>query len=127
MAEILVRGDNSQAAADELAVAIRDIFAADPVRRVMPDSHAPETRTGAEVIMIALSLPPAVTATADIISRAQLGERVKRLIAKVAALHKSTGARVLIDPGNGHPIPLEEARRQDILTALRQVEQRLKR
>jgi hypothetical protein len=126
MAEIQVGGDDSETTADELAAAIREIFTVEPVRRVIADRHTPGTRSGAEVMLIALALPPAVAATADIISKAELGQRVKRLIAKVAVLHKSTRARLLIDPGNGHPIPLEEASRQAIVTALRQVEQRLK-
>jgi hypothetical protein len=71
-------------------------------------------------------LPPAVIGTADLISRSSLQERLRRLTGKAAAVRKATRASILIDPGDGKPIPLEEANRDAILAALKAVEQKLR-
>jgi hypothetical protein len=126
MAEILIRNGDTEAAAGELAAAIRDIFAVEPIRRVIGGQRTPGTRDLTGIVGICLALPGAVTATADIVARAQLGARLQRLIARVATVRKTTGATVLIDPGDGKPIPLEQASHEAILAALRAVEQRLK-
>jgi hypothetical protein len=126
LAEILIRGGETEMAADELASAVRDIFAVDPVRTQIAASYTPGTRVVLELAAVALALPPAVIGTADILSRARLGERVRRLIAKAVAVRKTTRAAILIDPGDGNPIPLEEASHDAIVTALHAVEQRLR-
>jgi hypothetical protein len=126
MADILVRGGETESAASELAATIRDLFGVDPIATRIAASHAPGTRGGLELAAIALALPPALLDTADILSRSRLGERVRRLIAKAASLRKTTRADILIDPGDGKPIPLQEASRDAILAALHAVEQRLK-
>jgi hypothetical protein len=126
MADILVRGGETEVAANELAATIRDLFGVDPIATPIAASHAPGTRVVLELAAIALALPPALLGTADILSRSRLGDRMRRLIAKAASLRKTTRATIFIDPGDGKPIPLEEASRDAILAALHAVEQRLK-
>jgi hypothetical protein len=127
MAEILIRNGDAEAAAIDLAAAIQEIFAVEPLRSSRAAPHTPGTRVLVEATLIALALPPAVIGTADILARAHLGEKLRRLIGKATALRKTTRAAILIDPGDGKPIPLEEANRETILTALQAVEQRLRR
>jgi hypothetical protein len=126
VAEIVVQGGDTEAAAAELAVAVRDIFDVELIRRV-GGGHTPGTRGPLEIAAVCLALPPAATAIVDIVARAQFGARLQRLIARVTTLRKTTRARVLIDLGDGKPIPLEEASREAIIAALRDVDQRLKR
>ncbi|HME27709.1 MAG TPA: hypothetical protein VKI44_41370 [Acetobacteraceae bacterium] len=126
MADILIRGGDTEATANELAAAIRDIFAVEPIRTVAGSGQTPGTRGLVEAALIILALPPAAHHAATIVAGAQLGERLRRLIAKVAALRKSTRSTVLIDPGDGKHIPLEEASHEAIVTALHRIEQRLK-
>jgi hypothetical protein len=126
MAEILIRGGDTEATANELAAAIRDIFGVEPIRTVAGSGRTPDTRGLVEAALIILALPPAVHHTVDIAASAQLGDRLRRLTAKVAPLRKATRSSVLIDPGNGKHIPLEEASHEAIIAALHRVEQRLK-
>jgi hypothetical protein len=86
----------------------------------------PGTREALAITAIVLAMPSAVIGTADIVARAQLGQKLRRLIERVAALRKRTHASVLIDPGDGKHIPLEEASHEAILAALHHIEQRLK-
>jgi hypothetical protein len=44
MAEILIQGGETEAGANELAAAIQDIFAVEPLRTACSASHAPGTR-----------------------------------------------------------------------------------
>lgn len=126
MAEILIRGGDAEAAAKELAAAVQEILTVQPVRTDIGGAQAPNTRALMEIAAICLAFPPAVVGVADILARMQLGDRLRRLIAKAASLHKATRATILIDAGDGKPIPLEEARHDAILAALRACEQRLK-
>ncbi len=126
MVEILIRGGDTETAANELAAAVREIFAVEPVRTVAGGGHAPGTRMLLEAALIILALPPAAVGTADILGRAQFGERLRRLITKLPSLRKTTRAKVLIDPGDGKHIPLEEASREAIIAAVHAIEQRLK-
>ena len=126
MAEILIQGGDTEAAANELAAAIRDIFGVEPIRTAAATGPAPGTRGLVELGLIILALPPAAVGTADILARVRLGDRLQRLIAKLAPRRKTTRATVLIDPGDGKPIPLEEASREAIVAALHAIEQRLK-
>lgn len=126
MAEILIQGGDAEAAADALAAVIRDIFAAEPRRIGGGGTPTPDTRS-LELAAIVLALPSAVIGTADLIARAQLGPRLRRLAAKAAALRQRTHATILIDPGDGKHIPLEEANHDQIVAALHRIEQHLKR
>ncbi|HTW28876.1 MAG TPA: hypothetical protein VME92_17250 [Acetobacteraceae bacterium] len=125
MADILIRGGDSDTAAHEMRAAVRDIFGFDPLQTTRGSGTAPGTRSGVELAaMIALGLPPAIVAAKDL--QAKLAEQWRRLTAKAEAQHRATGATLLIDPGDGKPIPLHEANRQAILDALARVEQHLK-
>lgn len=126
MADILIRGGDTETAANELAAAVRDIFAIDPIRTAFVNGQSPDTRGLVELTAICLALPPAVIGTADILARMRLGDRLQRLISKAATLHKQTKATILIDLGDGKPIPLEHAKHDTILSALQELEHRLK-
>lgn len=126
MPEILIRDGDTATAATDLARAVRDIFAIEPRRTGTAAAPKPGTRMLVEAALITLALPPAVLGTADILKRVQLGDRLKRLGGKAAEVRKATGATIMIDPGDGHHIPLEEASREKILDALHAIEQRLK-
>lgn len=126
MAEILIQGGETEAAANELAAAIHEIFSVEPLRSTRTASHTQGTRVVLELAAVALALPSAVMGTADLVARSNLQERLRRLIGKAAAVRKTTRASILIDPGDGKPIPLEEANRDAILAALKAVEQKLR-
>jgi hypothetical protein len=126
MAEILIQGGETEAAANELAAAIHEIFSVEPLRSTRTASHTQGTRVVLELAAVALALPSAVIGTADLVARSNLQERLRRLIGKAAAVRKTTRASILIDPGDGKPIPLEEANRDAILAALKAVEQKLR-
>jgi len=125
MADILIRGGDTEAAALEMRGAVREIFAFDPLQTVRGSGQASGTRSVAELAaMIVLGLPPAVLAAKDLHSK--LAEQLRRLTGRAEAQRKATGATILIDPGDGNHIPLHEANRETILAALAQIEQRLK-
>ena len=126
MADILIRGGDTEAAANELAAAIRDIFGVEPLRTVASSGHTPATRVLAETALIILAVPPAVHYAKDILAGTQLSQRLRRLTTKAATVRKTTHAAILIDPGDGKPVPLEEANHDAIVAALHAVEQRLK-
>jgi hypothetical protein len=126
VADILIKGGEMETAAQELAASIHEIFAVDPVRTAIAKQNPPNTRALVEIAAICLALPPAVIGTADIIARMHPGDRLQRLIAKAAALHKTTKSSILIDVGDGKPIPLEQAKHDTIVKALQELEQRLK-
>jgi hypothetical protein len=126
MPELLIQGGDANAAADELAAAVREIFGADPARSGGSATPLPGARDALTIAAIVLTIPTTIVAAADIVSRAQLGQKLHRLIERVAALRKKTHSSVLIDPGDGKHIPLEEASREAILAALHRIEHRLK-
>ncbi len=126
MAEILIQGGETEAAANDLAASIHEIFSVEPLRSTRTASHTQGTRVVLELAAVALALPSAVIGTADLVARSNLQERLRRLIGKAAAVRKTTRASILIDPGDGKPIPLEEANRDAILAALKAVEQKLR-
>lgn len=92
MVEIPILGGDTEAAADELATALPDIFAVEPVRTIAGGGHAPGTRGLAEAALIILTLPPAIRYTKDILSRAQFGQRLQRLTANVPSLRETSVA-----------------------------------
>nr|WP_294565166.1 hypothetical protein [uncultured Rhodopila sp.] len=126
MADILIRGGNSEAAALEISAAIDEIFGERPTRMSDPRGQKVVTRGFVEAALIVLALPPAAVGTADLVSRVRLGERFGALIRKIAEVGKTTKSSVMIDPGNGKHIPLEEASRDAILAALAAMEEKLK-
>jgi hypothetical protein len=126
MVEILIRDGDTVAAAKELSSALREIVAVDPVQTTIANERRPDTRALLEVAAICLAFPPALIGAAGIVTRMKLGDRLQRLLSKATTVRKTTRANILIDLGHGKPVPLEEASRAAILTALQAVEQRLR-
>lgn len=126
MVEILIRGEDAETFANQLDDELRELFGAEPIRTASKVRNASGTRGLVELALIILALPPAALGTTDLLARSKLGERLGRLLAKVAVLRKTSRSTVLIDPGDGKHIPLEEANREAIVAALKAIEQRLK-
>lgn len=127
MVEILIQNGDAATAANELARAVHEIFDIEPRRAGTTGQPRPGTRMLAEAALITLALPPAVLGTVDILKRVQLGDRLKRLGGKAEQVRKATGASIMIDPGDGKHIPLEQASHDLIVDALHALEKHLKR
>ncbi len=127
MADILIRGGDTEAAAREMRAVVHEIFDFDPLQTTRGGGNAPGMRSGMELaVMIALGLTPAIHAAKELAAHGKFGEQLRRLTGKAEAQHKATGATILIDPGDGKPIPLHQANREAILDALARLEQHLK-
>jgi hypothetical protein len=127
MVEILIRGGDTEAALAATAAALREVFVVEPSpSRRAPEKGKAKLRTGTDLPMLVLAIPPAVTAMLDLAARLRLLDRLNRLITHAQEQRKTTGATLLIDPGDGKPIPLEQAHRDKIMAALGEVEARLK-
>ena len=126
MVDILIRGGNAETAAVEMRAALRDIFGVDPIPSSRATAEPAGTRGLVELATLVLTLPITGAAAIDLLARAHLADRLRRLIGKAAEQRKTQGARVLIDPGDGKPIPLEHANHETIRAALAAVEQKLK-
>jgi len=125
MSSIRIGGGDTRAAAHELSVAIEEIFGQKLDRVTTPPSQD-EFRGIAETALIVLALPPALISSADIVARARVAERLGKLMERIKSIQARTKSSILIDPGNGKHIPLEEASRDAIIAALVKVERRLK-
>ncbi len=125
MVNIVIRGGNGEAAAREISMAVAEVFGEQPARLPATPSK-PAVRGFIEAALIVLALPPALIGSADILSRARLRERLSTLITKTDGVSKRTKSSVMVDPGDGKHIPLEEASREAILAALAAMEQKLK-
>jgi hypothetical protein len=128
VADIVIRGGDTELAVREMRAAAHEIFAFDPIPTTIGSGgHAAGTRSGVELaVMIALGLTPAIHAAKELAVHGKFGEQLRRLTRKAEAQRKATGATILIDPGDGKHIPLTEANRETILAALAHIEQRLK-
>ena len=126
MASILIRGGDSESAARDMSAAVGEVIGELPIRLEGGLAERPIVRGLIETALIVLALPPALVGSADIIARMRLQERLKALISKADQVSKTTKSSVLIDPGDGKHIPLEEASREAIVAALTAVEKRLK-
>ncbi|MFI5021402.1 MAG: hypothetical protein ACHQRJ_07095 [Alphaproteobacteria bacterium] len=124
MADIVIRGGDAEAAARAMRAALREIFEADALQSTARE--ATPGRRSLEVVALILTIPPAAIAAVDLIARTRLRERLGRLTAAAETQAKATGARLLIDPGDGKPIPLEHARQEIIFEALAALEKRKK-
>jgi hypothetical protein len=125
VAEIRIEGDDAAVAANGIVAAIQEIFEIEPIRYDIRNGITPGSRALMETVaLVIVALPPAITATQDLIVRTRLGERLQRFIARVSALRSRAG--ILIDPGDGTLIPLENASAEAIVQALNAVEQQLK-
>jgi hypothetical protein len=123
MVEILIRGDRAEDAATAMADATREIFGTEPGRSRRQAEH---TKDAVALWALVVTVPPAVTAMIDLAGRLKLAERIGRLIHHAEATAKTTGAAILIDPGDGKPIPLDQANRETIIAALAEIEAKLK-
>ena len=120
----MIQGGDAEAAARAMHAAVREIFDTDLIQSVR-GGERPGTRSP-ELVALVLTIPTAIIATADLIARARLGERWRRLIARAEKEEKATGARLLIDPGDGKPIPLHQANGDKIREALAALERQHK-
>ena len=117
MVDILVQGGDAASAAATMCAAVREIFEADPIQSTI--SNAVSGRRGlAELGLIILAIPPGVVYAKKMVDDFRLRERWRRLIDRAEQEEKATGARVLIDPGDGKPIPLHKANGDKIREAL---------
>jgi hypothetical protein len=117
MAEILVQGGNAEAAARAMCAAVHEIFETDPLASTRGGS-LPGTRGLAELAVIVLSIPPGV------FYARRLAEDLRRLVYRAEKEAKANGARLMIDCGDGKPIPLEEAHRAKVVEALKALQEK---
>jgi hypothetical protein len=117
MVDILVQGGDAKAAAQAMRAAVREVFGTDPIQSATTNAM-PGTRTLAELGLIILAIPPGVVYAKKMVDDLHLRERWRRLIARAEQEEKATGARLMIDPGDGKPIPLHKANRDKIREAL---------
>jgi hypothetical protein len=104
-------------------VAVREIFAADPIRSTRGGS-TPGTRGIANLAaVITVGLPPAIFYTRRLVDDTRFGDRRHRLTGRAAKEAKVTGARFLVDVGDGRHIRIEDAhpdKLREALTALQE-------
>ena len=125
MFQIVVSGGDCRAAVDQMTTALREIFNIEAKEIAVPNQQGSPNRN-LDLLAIALTIPSAAIATADILERSRLGERLARLIRRAEEQAKKTGARLLIDVGDGRPIPIEQARRDEIQSAIQALRHRRK-
>lgn len=125
MVEILVRGGDAEAAASELEHAIREIFAVEPTR-IADSRQAPATRGLVEAALIVLALPSAIAHSREILADKELRRQLRDLITKAFSIRETTRAKVLIDPGDGKLIPLEEGKHDAIILSLQEIARNMK-
>jgi hypothetical protein len=123
MVDILVQGGDAEAAAKVMRAAVREIFETDPIQSAAT-GPVPGTRGLAELGLIILAIPPGVVYAKKMIDDFRLRERWRRLIARAEQEENATGARLLIDPGDGKPIPLHQANADKIREALAAFQER---
>jgi hypothetical protein len=70
------------------------------------------------VLLVALAITPAIASAVDLVSRSKLRARIGKLLSKFREQEPKTGAKFLIDVGDGKPIPAHEANRTQIEAAL---------
>jgi hypothetical protein len=122
VADILIRGGDVETAGQEVCAAVRDIFAVDPVSTSVGTNPSPDTRDPVAIASLVLAIPGTALAVADIAAR------IRRLFDTAAHQRRTTGARLLIDLGDGSkPLPLEEANREHVLSAITALEQARRR
>jgi hypothetical protein len=126
MVDILIQGDDQDIVARNMTAAIREIFGVDPLVSARGSEARPGTRVLVEAALLALGIPPAVHAAQQVSKSWELHERWSRLIGRAETAAKDKKATLLIDTGNGKPIPLHAANREQILEALKAIETHLK-
>jgi hypothetical protein len=124
--DILIQGGDTEAAAKAMRATVREIFDTDPIQSVRGGDRS-GTRTLAELGLIVLAIPPGAVYAKKMVEEFGLRERWRRLFARAEKEEKATGARFLIDPGDGKPILLHEANHDEIREALAALEQQHKK
>lgn len=76
--------------------------------------------------LLILTIPPGIFYAKRLVHDFQLAERWRRLVARAEKEVKATGARILIDLGDGNHIPLEQAKPEKIREALDALEKHTK-
>jgi hypothetical protein len=123
--QILVQGGDAEQASNRLRADICEIFESGDVHVTTAQPRAEGSRSIAELALVALAIPPAVIGLNDLAGRAKLSNRFRQLSRRASKQREVTGAKILIDPGDGVLIPLEEARTDAIVAALRAIQSRL--
>jgi hypothetical protein len=119
MPDILIDGGNTEEAVAAMRAALREIFDIEPIRSSRGGGEPPGTRTLGEIGLIVLAFPPAAIYGKKMIAEFGLGELCRRLIGRAEKAEKATGARFLLDPGDGSkPVPLHEAHHDKLREAL---------
>jgi len=126
MVEILIQGGDTEAATQAMRVAIKEIFEIDPLETRRGGGQLPGKRSF-ELLLVALAITPAIASAVDLASRSKLLGRIGRLLPKIHEQEAKTGAKFLIDVGDGKPIPAHEANRAQIEAALEHFAQNRKR
>lgn len=126
MVEILIQGGDTEAATQAMRTAIKEIFEIDPLVTQRGGGQQPGTRS-LELLTVALAIAPAIASTVDLVSRSKLMGRIARLWPKIREQEAKTGAKFLIDVGDGKPIPAHEANRAQIEAELEHFAQHRKR
>lgn len=126
MVEILIHGGDTEAATQAMRTAIKEIFEIDPLVTRRGGGQQPGTRS-LELLAVALAIAPAIASAVDLVSRSKLMGRIARLWPKIREQEAKTGAKFLIDVGDGKPIPAHEANRAQIEAALEHFAQNRKR
>ena len=118
MTEILIEGGDAEAAAQAICAAVREIFETDPIRSTRGGS-TPGTRGLADLAaVIAVGLPPAIVYGRKLVDDLRFSERWGRFAGRAAKEAKTTGARFLVDLGDGKHIPIEDAHPDKVREAL---------
>ena len=118
MVDIIIRGGDVETAGQEVRDAIRDIFAVDSHPTPIGTSPSPGTRDPIAIAGLIVTIPITAVAVAD------GAARIRRLFDTAARQRRTTGARLLIDLGDGSkPHPIEEANREHVLAAIAALEQ----
>ena len=126
MVEIIIQGDDRDSVAPEVKAAIHEIFGIEPLSTHRGGSATPGSRDFVTAALIALAIPPALTAGRDVVRQLDLSGRWNRFIGKAAAAAKDKKATILLDTGHGKPIPLHTASQEQIREALKALETHLK-
>jgi hypothetical protein len=126
MPDILIQGGDAGAAALAMRAAVNEIFGTDPLQSHRGEAR-PGTRGALEFATLILTIPPAVIYSKKITEEFGFAELWRRLMARGEKEQKATGARITIDPGDGHHIPIEQAHPDKIREALAALGERIKR
>jgi hypothetical protein len=116
MADILIQGGDAEAAAKAMRDAVREIFEIDPIQSTV-GRGVPGTRI-VDAATVILAIPPGIFYANKLLEELHFSERWRRLTARAEKEAKATSAQLMIDVGDGKPIPFAEASPEIVLQAL---------